>query len=185
MFPRQDARGCCVLMAGDTAAPSVASRGAVAKADPGSVAPPCRPRNQMAVQTSPRSDVPVCGVKEEEKKRGPSETRDWRGSMGRAPSLVGIVPSPGGQVRLGVTPGGGGPRRFSPRKQLGPEQQVPTFSAEAALDVAGSVTTRSALELSRAGGGPSGHSSDSGRKRALNAGGSRNHSSENLPPRVS
>lgn len=105
--------------------------------------------------------------------------------MGRAPSLVGIVPPPGGQVRMGVTPGGGGPRRFSPRKQLGPEQQVPTFSAEAALDVAGSVTTRSALELSRAGGGPSGHSSDSGRKRALNAGGSGNHSSENLPPRVS
>lgn len=100
------------------------------------------------------------------------------------PALLGIIPPLGGQVRMGVTPGGG-PRRFSPRKQLGPEQQVPTFSAEAALDVAGSVTTRSALGLGRARGGPSGHSSDSGRKPALNAGGSENHSSENLPPRVS
>lgn len=70
----------------------------------------------MAVQTSPRSDVPVCGVKEEEKKRGPSETRDWRGSMGRAPSLVGIVPSPGGQVRMGVTPGGGGSQEVLPEE---------------------------------------------------------------------
>ncbi|CAI9179050.1 unnamed protein product [Rangifer tarandus platyrhynchus] len=79
-------------MAGDTAAPSVASRGAVAKADPGSVSPPCRPRSQMAAQTSPRSDVPVCGVKEEEK-RGLSETRDWRGNVGRAPGPVGHHPT--------------------------------------------------------------------------------------------
>ncbi|XP_043333617.1 uncharacterized protein LOC122447193 [Cervus canadensis] len=66
---------------------------------------PLSPGNQMAAQTSPHSDVPVCGVKEEEKERGPSETRDWRGSMGRAPGLVGIIPPPGGQMNIQVTQG--------------------------------------------------------------------------------
>ena len=47
------------------------------------------------------------------------------------------------------------------------------------------LTTGMALGPSRAGRGPSRHSSDSGRKWALNTGGSRNHSGENLPPRVS
>lgn len=121
----------------------------------------------MATWTSPCSDAPARGVKEEEKEREPVRSA---GPKERAAEAGGHRPPPG-ETEVRASPVGS-PEEVLLSKQLRPAQRHNDLLREPAVAVTGSVTTGMAWGPRRAGRGPeSTWLPDSGRKRALNTGG--------------